>query len=90
MCGGVLDLEPLTIRQRNEARGPKDAYINSWGTSQFQLLDGDWTFGPPPLKEATTIEEIEAFDWPDKDRSHPRGALQSPGQKNWLKRINTR
>ena len=62
---GVLDLEPLAIRQHNETRGPKDAYVNSWGTSQFQLSDGDWTFGPPPLKEATTLEEIEAFDWPD-------------------------
>ncbi|MBG0771447.1 MAG: hypothetical protein H0S82_07040, partial [Anaerolineaceae bacterium] len=38
----VLDLEPLSIRQRNETRGPQDAYINSWGTSQYQLSEGDW------------------------------------------------
>lgn len=62
---GVLDLEPLAIRQRNAARGPRDPYINSWGTSQIRLSEGDWTFGPPPMKAATTIEEIEAFPWPD-------------------------
>ena len=64
---GVLDLEPLSLRQVNERRGPQDPYINSWGTSQIQLGEGDWTFGPPPLKDAATIEEIEAFDWPDMD-----------------------
>jgi len=62
---GVLDLEPLAIRQRNAARGPRDPYINSWGTSQIRLSEGDWTFGPPPMKAATTIKEIEAFPWPD-------------------------
>lgn len=62
---GVLDLEPLAIRQRNAARGPRDPYINSWGTSQIRLSEGDWTSGVPPLKAATTLEEIEAFPWPD-------------------------
>ena len=62
---GVLDLEPLGIRQKNAARGPRDPYINSWGTSQIRLSEGDWTSGVPPLKAATTLEEIEAFPWPD-------------------------
>ncbi len=64
---GVLDLEPLSLREKNENRGLQDPYVNSWGTSQIQLGEGDWTFGPPPLKDATTFEEIEAFDWPDMD-----------------------
>ncbi len=62
---GVLDLEPLETRQKNKNREPHSPYRSSWGTGQIEISEGEWTSGVPPMKAATTIEEIEAFPWPD-------------------------
>jgi uroporphyrinogen decarboxylase len=62
---GVLDLEPLSTRQQNKEREPHTPYHSSWGAGQIEITEGEWTSGVPPMKEATTIDEIEAFPWPD-------------------------
>ncbi len=64
---GVLDLEPLEIRERNRARAPGTDYIDSWGSGQTRLASGEWYPGVHPLARATTIEEIDAHPWPDMD-----------------------
>lgn len=64
---GVLDLEPLSIRRRNENREPHTPYINSWGSGQVEIEEGNWYPGVHPLKDASTIEEIEKHPWPDMD-----------------------
>lgn len=64
---GVLDLEPLSVRERNKNREPHSPYISSWGTGQVEVEEGVWFSGVHPLKEATTIEEIENHPWPDMD-----------------------
>jgi len=62
---GVLDLDSLEARERNKNREPHSPYRSSWGSGQIEISEGEWTSGVPPMKEATTIEEIEAFPWPD-------------------------
>lgn len=64
---GVLDLEPLTVRKRNENREPHTPCIDSWGSGQVEINEGDWYPGVHPLKDASTIEEIENYPWPDMD-----------------------
>ncbi len=64
---GVLDLEPEDIRQRNKIRAPHTPYENSWGTRQIEVSEGEWTSGAPPMKDASTIEEIENYPWPNLD-----------------------
>jgi len=64
---GVLDLEPEAIRTRNQNRAPHTPYENSWGTHQIEISEGEWTSGAPPLKDASTLEDIEAYPWPDMD-----------------------
>lgn len=64
---GVLDLESEQIRQRNKNREPHSPYRDSWGSGQVEVAEGEWTSGAPPMRDATIIEEIENYPWPDLD-----------------------
>lgn len=64
---GVLDLEPADVRERNRRRPPHTPYIDSWGSGQVEMADGTWFPGVHPLADATTLEEIERYPWPDMD-----------------------
>ncbi len=65
---GVLDLEPAHVLQRNRARPPHTPFVDSWGSGQVELAPGEWLPGLNPLREAATVEEIEAYaGWPDMD-----------------------
>lgn len=64
---GLLDREPISIRRKNQTRKQHVPYINSWGTGQVEVGEGDWYPGVHPLKEASRIEEIQNHSWPDMD-----------------------
>jgi len=64
---GVLDLEPSHVRERNKGREPHAPYRDSWGTGQIEITEGEWTPGAPPMPNANTLEDIEAYPWPDMD-----------------------
>jgi uroporphyrinogen decarboxylase len=65
---GVLDLEPFDVRERNAARPPHSNCYSSWGCGQMEVTPGDWFPGIHPLKDATTVEDLDAYtDWPDMD-----------------------
>jgi uroporphyrinogen decarboxylase len=64
---GVLDLEPADVLERNATRPPHSDYINSWGSGAVELGPDDWFPSVCPMKDATTIEEIEDYPWPDMD-----------------------
>jgi len=64
---GVLDLEPAAVRARNAARDPGSPCIDSWGSGQRRIDDGTWFPGVHPMSEASAIEQIEAYPWPDMD-----------------------
>ncbi len=63
---GVRDLEPAHVLARNRARPPHSDYIDSWGSGAMEIAPGEWFPGVHPLRDATTIEELEAYEgWPD-------------------------
>jgi len=62
---GVLDLEPATVLDRNRNREPHSDYVDSWGSGAREIKPGDWFPMVHPLASATTVEEIEAHEWPD-------------------------
>ncbi len=68
---GITDLHPAKTRERNLSRDPHSPFIDSWGSGQKEIEPGEWFPGIHPLREATTIEELENYPgWPDmKDPS---------------------
>ena len=64
---GVLDLEPASVIEANATREPHSDYINSWGSGATEINADDWFPSVCPMKDATTIQEIEDYPWPDMD-----------------------
>ena len=64
---GVLDLEPADVLERNRTREPHSDYVNSWGSGAVEISPGEWFPMIEPLAEATTLDAIERFPWPDMD-----------------------
>jgi len=64
---GVLDLEPDRVLERNRIREAHSDYINSWGSGAKEVTPGEWFPMVEPLADATTVEEIEQYPWPDMD-----------------------
>ena len=62
---GVLDRFPAATRARNAARDPHSPFIDDWGSGQMEGTPGTWFPGVHPMADATTLEEIEAYPWPD-------------------------
>ena len=62
---GVLDREPQSTMERNLKREPHSPCIDSWGSGQKEISLGEWFPGVHPMAEATTLEEIEKYPWPD-------------------------
>ena len=64
---GVLDRFPEENYKHNQARGPHEPCIDSWGTGQIEIEPGIWYPGIHPMAEDTTIEAIQNYPWPDMD-----------------------
>lgn len=84
---GVLDLEPAATRQRNREREPHSNFIDSWGSGQLEITPGEWFPGVHPLKDARTVEELDAYPgWPDMSDptriAHVREAAAKLDQEN--------
>ena len=62
---GVLDRHPDSTILANQQSERKDLFCDSWGIGQIEIKPGVWFPGHHPMKEATTIEDIEAYPWPD-------------------------
>jgi len=63
---GVLDRFPQSFYERARSRAPHSPCIDDWGSGQIEIEPGVWYPGLHPLAEATTVEELEAYDnWPD-------------------------
>jgi uroporphyrinogen decarboxylase len=62
---GVWDREPQRTMERNLAREPHSPCIDSWGSGQKEISPGEWFPGIHPMADATTLEEIENYPWPD-------------------------
>ena len=64
---GVLDREPAAVLERNRTRPEHSDYVNSWGSGAVEIAPGEWFPMVEPLADATTIEAVESFPWPDMD-----------------------
>ena len=64
---GVLDREPAEIYEHNKKRSPHTPCMDSWGSGQKEIGEGIWYPGIHPLAEATAIDAIEKYPWPDMD-----------------------
>lgn len=65
---GVHDRFPVAVRERNRSRPEHSPYLDSWGSGAVEIRPGEWYPGVHPLADATTVEELEAYDgWPDMD-----------------------
>jgi uroporphyrinogen decarboxylase len=64
---GVLDREPAEVLERNRIREPHSDYVNSWGSGAVEIAPGEWFPMIEPLADATTLEAIEHYPWPDVD-----------------------
>ena len=65
---GIHDRFPAWVYERNRSRPPHDPYIDSWGSGAVETAPGEWYPGVHPLKDATTVEELKAYEsWPDMD-----------------------
>lgn len=64
---GVLDQYPDWVYARNQSRPPHDPFIDDWGSGQKEVSPGQWFPGIHPMREATTLEEIDTYPWPDMD-----------------------
>ena len=63
----VLDLEPAAVLERNRTRPPHSDYVNSWGSGRGRDRPGEWFPMVEPLADATTVDEIDRYPWPDMD-----------------------
>jgi uroporphyrinogen decarboxylase len=64
---GVLDRFPAQIYARNQSRPPHAPFIDDWGSGQIEVEPGHWYPGVHPLSEASTLDDIERYAWPDMD-----------------------
>ncbi len=64
---GVLDAFPEATRQANRSRPPHAPFIDDWGSGQVEIEDGHWFPGVHPMADATTVDAIDAYAWPDMD-----------------------
>lgn len=64
---GIFDSFPAATLARNAARPAHSPFIDDWGSGQVEVEDGTWYPGVHPLAEATTIDAIERYPWPDMD-----------------------
>jgi len=63
----VLDRYPDTVYARVKTRPEHAPFVDDWGTGQKEIEPGRWYPGIHPMADATTIDEIEAYPWPDMD-----------------------
>ena len=63
----VLDREPASVMEANANRPPHSDYINSWGSGATEVRPGEWFPMVHPLANATTVEELADYPWPDMD-----------------------
>ena len=82
----LLDRFPQAVYDRNKNRPPHEPFIEDWGGGQKEIEPGVWFPGIHPLAEATTVEEIEKYPWPDMDDpyrvAHVREQAQELAQEN--------
>jgi len=63
----VLDRFPKAVLAQNQNRPPHTPHMDDWGSGSTEIEPGVWFPGVHPLAQATTIEEIDKYPWPDME-----------------------
>lgn len=83
---GILDRFPLEVYHRNQSRPPHTPFIDDWGNGQMEIGPDNWYPGIHPMPNANTIEELDAYSWPDMNdpyrTSHIRELATRLDQEN--------
>lgn len=83
---GILDLEPEAIRIKNQNRPHGSPSIDSWRSGQVKTDGGEWIIGPPPLREADSVEDLQDYPWPDPHDptryAHIRAEVEALAENN--------
>lgn len=64
---GVLDRFPLEVYQRNQSRPEHTPFFDDWGGGQMEIAPEDWYPGIAPIPDATTVDVLEKYPWPNMD-----------------------
>ncbi|MBA3073791.1 MAG: hypothetical protein FP831_09360 [Anaerolineae bacterium] len=64
---GVLDRFPLEVFQRNQSRPEHTPFFDDWGGGQMEIAPEEWFPGIAPIPDATTVDVLEKYPWPDMD-----------------------
>jgi uroporphyrinogen decarboxylase len=64
---GVLDRFPAWVYERNRHRPAHSPFLDDWGGGQTEIEPDVWYPGIHPLAQATTLETINRYPWPDMD-----------------------
>lgn len=64
---GVLDRFPLEVYQRNQSRPEHTPFFDDWGGGQMEIAPEEWFPGIAPIPDATTVDVLEKYPWPDMD-----------------------
>ncbi len=83
---GVLDRFPAHVYARNQSRPPHAPFVDDWGSGSIEVEPGRWYPGVHPLREASTLEDIERYPWPDMD--DPSRVAHVRQQARWLAEQN--
>lgn len=78
---GVLDRFPLEVYQRNQARAPHTPFFDDWGGGQKEIGPDDWFPGVAPMPDATTLEELQRYPWPNMDDPYRVAHVRAQAQK---------
>jgi|SRR5665648_214949 len=74
---GVLDRFPQKVYERNKSRPEHSPFIDDWGNGQMEIEPDNWYPGIHPMPNAITIEDLEAYPWPDMDDPYRTAHVRS-------------
>jgi len=78
---GVLDRFPLEVYQRNQSRPPHAPFIDDWGGGQMEVGPEEWYPGIHPIPDATTIDVLEKYPWPNMDDPYRVAHVRAEAQR---------
>ena len=78
---GLLDRFPAAVYERNRSRPPHAPFIDDWGSGQKEIEPDFWYPGIHPMTEASTLDDIEKYPWPDMNDPTRVAHLRQQAQK---------
>jgi len=78
---GVLDRFPEEVYKRNQSRPPHTPFIDDWGGGQMEIAPEEWFPGIAPIPDATTVDVLEKYPWPDMDDPYRVAHVRAEAQK---------